>query len=70
MRTGMTAPQIVSMRESLGMSRKEFAALLGVVERTVYRWETGETKVDRFKELGIHEAVERLLARRTILQTA
>jgi transcriptional regulator with XRE-family HTH domain len=39
--------RLEELRTALGISRKDFAAKLGVCERTVYRWETGETAIPR-----------------------
>ena len=33
-----------TLRELLGMSQEQFAALIGVSTRTVSRWETGESR--------------------------
>ena len=35
---------IRQLREALGLTRAEFAARLGTTERTIYRWEAGETE--------------------------
>lgn len=37
------------------MSRTQVAAELGVSERTVYRWETGETSVPDDQKLALSE---------------
>lgn len=42
---GMTAGQLVQLREKLGHSVPEFARLLGVDHTAVYRWEAGKTRV-------------------------
>lgn len=42
---GMKAGHIVELREALGLSVKEFAALVGVEFSSVYRWESGKGSV-------------------------
>ena len=36
------------LREKLGLTQEEFAALVGATARTVGRWERGESKPTRF----------------------
>ena len=38
--TALTYSQVRDLRDSLGLSRKDFAVLLGVSESLVYLWET------------------------------
>lgn len=40
----MTPERIRECRETLGLSKQEFATKLGISLATVYRWENGETK--------------------------
>jgi transcriptional regulator with XRE-family HTH domain len=42
---GMTAGQLVQLREKLGLSVPEFARLLGVDNTALYRWEAGKSRV-------------------------
>ena len=42
---GMTAGQMVQLREKLGLSVPEFARLIGVDHTAVYRWEAGKSRV-------------------------
>ena len=41
----MTPSDIRATRETLGLSAQDFAALLGVTTRTVYRWEDGTREI-------------------------
>jgi len=53
--------RITQMRDRLGLSRAEFARLLGVDTRTVYRWEAGESTPTGPAEavlLGIDQALK------------
>jgi len=53
--------RIPQMRDRLGLSRAEFAKLLGVDARTVYRWESGESSPTGPAEavlLGIDQALK------------
>ncbi|MFC2079493.1 helix-turn-helix domain-containing protein, partial [Candidatus Bipolaricaulota bacterium] len=53
--------RINNIKTRLGISRSEFARLLGVDSRTVYRWETGESSPKGSAEavlLGIEEALK------------
>lgn len=52
--------QISEMRKRLQLSRSEFAKLLGVDTRTIYRWENGESVPSGSAEaalLGINQAL-------------
>lgn len=40
----VSARDIQSMRDRMGLTKPEFAKLTGVDARTVYRWERGESK--------------------------
>ncbi|MCP4896076.1 MAG: helix-turn-helix domain-containing protein [bacterium] len=40
----MQAPDIRAVRESLGMSQREFALMIGVSVRTLQNWEQGRRK--------------------------
>lgn len=42
-RMNWTSAQVAEIREKLALSRPEFAKLLGVDVRTVYRWESGDS---------------------------
>ena len=56
-----TIERIAQMRDRLGLSRAEFARLLGVDARTVYRWEAGESSPTGPAEavlLGIDQALK------------
>ena len=41
----MTGKEAKAMREAAGLNRTELAARLGVTERTVYRYEDGESQI-------------------------
>ncbi|MBT8454175.1 MAG: hypothetical protein KJO40_19585 [Deltaproteobacteria bacterium] len=36
------APPVTNIREELGFSKSEWARILGVTDRTVYRWDEGK----------------------------
>lgn len=38
------ADKVIAFRKSIGLTYAEFARALGVHERTVYKWESGERK--------------------------
>jgi transcriptional regulator with XRE-family HTH domain len=42
---GMTAGELVRLREAMGLSVKELADLVGVDGSAVYRWESGRCQV-------------------------
>ncbi len=53
--------RIAQVRDRLGLSRAEFAKLLGVDTRTVYRWEAGQSAPTGSAEavlLGIEQALK------------
>ena len=41
----MTPAEVLALRQRLGLTRPQFARLLGVVASTVFRWESGERNV-------------------------
>ena len=43
----MTPAEVFALRQRLGLTRPQFARLLGVVASTVFRWESGERNVSR-----------------------
>lgn len=47
----VTGPELRKIRDSMGLSQAELAALLGVKPNTVARWERGEAKVPKTAEL-------------------
>ena len=47
---------IVALRERYGLTRKEFAALFAIPERTVQAWELGERKCPEYV-FGMMEAL-------------
>lgn len=64
----ITAGWVARLREKLGLTREEFAALAGVSSNTVYLWESGRTKpraeakaaLIGMRKLGVREARRRL----------
>lgn len=46
----MDATEIVKIRESLCFTRDEFAELLGVDATTIWRWEMGKSRPDKYLE--------------------
>lgn len=70
----MTTAELRALRESLGLSLRAFAAAVGVGERTVDRWERGDSRparrhVARIEALCAYTeaAVERLTGQAVIL---
>lgn len=59
--TLMTPNQLIALRKRTGLERSAFADLLGVERTTIWRWETGSRKIDRFTEEAIKRLVERLI---------
>ena len=57
----MTPNQLTALRKRTGLERSAFADLLGVERTTIWRWETGSRKIDRFTEEAIKRLVERLI---------
>jgi DNA-binding transcriptional regulator YiaG len=51
----------MALRKRTGLERAAFADLLGVERTTIWRWETGSRKIDRFTEEAIKRLVERLI---------
>jgi transcriptional regulator with XRE-family HTH domain len=45
--------RIAQLRGASGLSRQDVATRLGVSERTVYRWETGESSVPDVTKLEL-----------------
>lgn len=41
----MTGAQFAALRQSIGLSGPELAAVLGVDRSTVYRWESGDSPI-------------------------
>ena len=41
----MTPAEVLALRTRLGLTRPQFARLLGVVASTVHRWESGARNV-------------------------
>lgn len=55
----MTAGQVVrELRKGAGLSQRELAALLGVSENTVTRWESGNRKPPPYLRLAIEHVLE------------
>jgi transcriptional regulator with XRE-family HTH domain len=49
----VTGPDLAQQRVSVGWTRTELAARLGVSESTVARWETGSRPISRAMEIAI-----------------
>lgn len=49
----MTGAELKALRVSLGVTRADLAAALGVNPVTVWRWETGKTNSSRAAEVGV-----------------
>lgn len=54
---GMDRTEFRSRRKAAGVTMAQAGALLGVTERTVWRWEHGTSKIDPWKA----EAIRRML---------
>lgn len=63
-----SAPRFAAMREKLGLSAADFAALLGVTGQSVYKWENGKARpranqlesIAKVRGMGKREAARRL----------
>lgn len=42
----MTGRDFRTIRQAMGLKQQELAALMGVTQATVSRWETGELEID------------------------
>src|SRR5687767_9245599 len=70
-RGGMSAEGIRSLRARLGMSRADFAKLVGVSAGSIFGWETGRTvprgrsmgRVVEVKKMGVRRARARVATR-------
>jgi DNA-binding transcriptional regulator YiaG len=49
----MTQKEILRIRLRLELSRAQFAELLGVDRKTVWRWETGEVEIPNSRVVAI-----------------
>ena len=54
----MKKDRIQDLREKLGATQKELAQKFGICERTIRRWETGETHTPPFALMAIHWLLE------------
>jgi len=53
--------EIKRMREKLSMSRRQFAHLIGATENTIYVWEIGKTKPNKWYKILMVYYQEKLL---------
>lgn len=70
MSTSQISTQLLAMRQEAGLSRAKAAALIGVNEATVYRWEVGTRQVkaaDRDRAMAAYAQV--IARRRRLLPT-
>ena len=51
--------EIIKIREKIGLTKKEFAALIGVPYETLCRWEKGSRKPSKVYEKIIYEVIGR-----------
>jgi DNA-binding transcriptional regulator YiaG len=49
----MTPEDVTRVREQLGLTKQQLAKALGMTERAVYYWETGERPITRAIELAL-----------------
>jgi transcriptional regulator with XRE-family HTH domain len=50
---GMGRQEFASRRHAAGLTMVETGKLMGVTERTVWRWEHGTSRIDSFKAAAI-----------------
>lgn len=66
----MTGAEAKAMREAAGLNRTQVAALIGVTERTIYRYEDGETSISGPAAIAIRHALAPLPAKRKTRKAA
>jgi transcriptional regulator with XRE-family HTH domain len=54
----VTGAELLAARQALGLTQKALAERLGVPQATIWRWETGQHKIER--PLILRLALERL----------
>ena len=45
MKEQVTSEEVKALRERFGLSREDLASRLGISHMTVYRWETGKSRI-------------------------
>lgn len=55
----LTPDEIYEMRQSLKISRAEFANYIGVRERTVLRWEHGKSKPSKLALMRLNTLIKK-----------
>ena len=53
----MNADEARKLREAAGLTRTQVGALIGVSERTIYRYEDGDVKISGPVEIALRQAL-------------
>ena len=51
----MTPEAFIAARQEAGLTRADVASKLGLSERTIYRWERGDTEINRATAMALEQ---------------
>jgi len=55
----MTPEAFIAARQEAGLTRADVASKLGLSERTIYRWERGDTEINRATAMALEQILGR-----------